>query len=141
MHTEEPGGVGPGVNRQKTGVGGQSAKLGDRIFVGISGVDQLILTENDRLSGNPGNLIGETANVDFDAPFGLVVGGDVLKPVDRQIAVELPVDPLEKVQVEPGGDAGAVVVGSVQDLQIFLEVDTDQHLGAGAEDARVVGEE
>ena len=64
----------------------------------------------------------------------------MLEPIDVEIAVELAVDAFEEVEVERGGHPGSVVVGGLEDVRVLLQIDADQHLAAGPEDARVVGE-
>src|ERR1700751_1321233 len=73
MDAEQLLAVGPGIDRAKAGARRQGAKLGNRILVGIFGVDQLALGEEDRLSGDPSFLVGEAAYVDFNPSFDLVV--------------------------------------------------------------------
>ena len=98
------------------------------------------LAKRKRLPGDPGRLVGEAADVDFDPAFGLVVEGQVLEPIDVEIAVELAVDAFEEVEVERGGHPGSVVVGGLEDVRLLLQIDADQHFASRPEDARVVGE-
>src|SRR6266851_7958494 len=126
VDAEQCGGVGPGVDRAEARLRRQRAKLGDRVFVRIFGMDQFALGEMDVRAGDPSFLIGETADVDFDPPLDLVIEGDMLEPVDVEIAIELAVDPYEEVEVELRGYPGPVVVGGIEDLRILLQIDADQ---------------
>src|SRR5690242_13704802 len=103
-------------------------------------MDQLVLGEMEALPGDPSCLIGEAAGVDFDSAFGIAVECQVLEPVDIEVAVELAVDAFEEVEVERGSHPGSVVVRSLEDVDVLLQIDADQHLAPRPEDAGVVGE-
>ena len=60
----------------------------------------------------------------------------VAEGVERDVAVELAVDPLEQVEVELGGDAFRVVIGRDQPLDRLDPVHADQQPRAGAEQCR-----
>ena len=95
--------------------------------------------EAEALSGDPRLLIGEAADVDFDPPLRLVIKSHMLEAVDIDIAVELAVDAFEEVEIERRRDPGPIVVGGVEDLGVLFQIDADQHLSPGAEDARIIG--
>ena len=103
-------------------------------------MDQLTRTEMDGCAGDPGFLVSQAANVDFDPPFGFVIEGDVLEPVDVEIAVELAIDALEQIEVELRRHPGPIVVGGIEDLRVLFQIDADQHLAAVSENARVIGQ-
>ena len=50
----------------------------------------------------------------------------VAEGVDRDVAVELAVDPVEEVEVERGGDPGGVVIGGEQHVDVLDPVHADQ---------------
>src|SRR6516225_1403719 len=96
-------------------------------------MDKFILGELDTASGDPSFLIGEAANVNFYPPCGVVIEGHMLEPVDVEIAVELPVDALQKIEIECGGYSCPIVVCGVEDIGILFKVDADQHLAPRTE--------
>src|SRR5215472_10461693 len=140
MDAEQLGGVGPGVDGAEASAGRQGAEFGDRIFVGIFGVNKFVFGEAEAGAGNARFLRNEAANVDFDPSLSLIVESDMLESVDLEVGVEFAVDALEEVEVEGGGNPGSVVVGGVEDLGILFQIDADQHLAAGTENTRVIGE-
>src|SRR5207247_3783916 len=78
-------------------------------------------------------LVGEALQVELHPALRLVVEGEVLEPGDVDIAVELAIDPLQEVEVEGGVEPRPVVVGTLEDRAVLLEVDPDQHLPLGPE--------
>ncbi len=73
VDAEQFGGVGPSVDRAKSGTGGQVAKLADRIFVGIFSMDQLTGSEINAPPGNCHLLVGKAADVDFYSTVCLAI--------------------------------------------------------------------
>ena len=53
--------------------------------------------------------------------------------IEVEGAVQLAVDPFQQVEIEGGGYAGRVVIGCLQPLPGFLEIDADQQPAAGPE--------
>src|SRR5713101_8566034 len=104
-------------------------------------MDQFAGGEMEAPAGDARLLIGEAADVDLDPSLGRVIEGDMLKSVEIEIAVELPVDALEEVKIEGGGHSRPIVVGGLENFRVFLQVDADQHLASGAEHAGIVGQE
>src|SRR5271163_3530466 len=140
MNAEQFGGVGPGVHRAKAGPRRQGAEFFHGIFIRVFGVDKVVLGEAETSPRNPGRLLGEAADVDFDPAFSTAVECQVLELIDVEVAVELAIDAFEEVKVERGGHPGSVVVGGLEDVRLFLQIDADQHFASRPEDMRVVGE-
>ena len=63
----------------------------------------------------------------LDAPGHRVVEGVVAEPVQVEVAAELAVDARQQVQIERRSHALGVVIGGVQDVRVFLQIDADQH--------------
>ena len=57
----------------------------------------------------------------------------VAEGIDRNVAVELAIDPFEQVEIERGGDAFRVVIGGDQPLDRLDPVHADQQPRADAE--------
>src|ERR1700756_2025147 len=103
-------------------------------------MDQLILSEMETVTGDPCFLMGEAANVNFDPPCGIVIEGHMLEPVDVEVAVELPVDALEEIEIECGGYSCPIIVWGIEDIGVLFEVDADQHLAPGTENTSIIGQ-
>ena len=71
--------------------------------------------------------------VHLDARQDVIPARLVAEGVDRHVAVELAVDPLEQVEVERGGDALRIVISGDQPLDRLHPVHPDQQLRADAE--------
>src|SRR5579883_2370165 len=140
VHAEELPAIDPGLDRAQAGALRQPPKLGDRVFVRIFGMDQLAGGETDARAGNADLLIGQALQVDFDATAGLAVEGEMREAVDIDGGAELAVDALQQVAVERGGDAGAVVVGGLNEVRILFQIDADYHVAAGAEQPAAIDE-
>ena len=67
--------------------------------------------------------------------------GDVRERVGVEVGVELAVHDVQHVAVELGGDAGGVVVGGDEPVDVLHEVGAEQERVAGAEPGRELGEE
>src|SRR5690606_18600819 len=76
-------------------------------------------------------LLAQADEVGLDPALVLVPEGEVAKAVRVERAAELAVDPVEEVQVEPGGDAGRVVIGGFEREAVLDEVDPDEEPAAG----------
>src|SRR5438270_11720949 len=96
-------------------------------------MDQLAGGAAEAAAADADRLVGEALYVELNPPFPLVVERDMGEAVDIEIAAELVLDPVQQVQIEGGVEAGAVVVGGVEDVGRFLQIGADQHLAAGAE--------
>jgi hypothetical protein len=81
LNAVQVGGIGPNVEEAEASSRSQGAKLWNGIFVCVFSSDQLTLGEEDGRTRDTGLLVGETADVDFDPPFDLVIEGEVLEPV------------------------------------------------------------
>src|SRR6516162_5425440 len=103
-------------------------------------MDQFVLSKTETVTGNPCLLRGEAANVNFDPPCGIVIEGHMLEPVDVEIAIELPIDALQEIEIECGGYSCPIVVCGVEDIGILFKVDADQHLAPGTENPSIIGE-
>jgi len=61
----------------------------------------------------------------LDAAAVGIVEGMVAETRKIEVAVEFAVDAREEVEIEPGRDAGFVVVGGVEDAAVLYQVDPD----------------
>src|SRR5512135_300836 len=73
------------------------------------------------------------AQVHLDLRFCTVEESDVLELVEVEVGVELPVDDAQHVAVELSGDAGTIVVCSLEDLDRLHQIDPQQEVIAGAQ--------
>src|SRR6266436_9688010 len=94
----------------------------------------------ERAAGDCCGLIGDALEVELHPPFLCIVEGEVLEAGDIEIAAELAIDPLQKVEVEGGVEPGPIIVGAVENGALLLEVDPDQHLPSGPEQLGAMGE-
>src|SRR4030095_1193708 len=133
VHAEKLVAVGPSVDRFEAGLGRHSAKVFDRVFVRILGVDQFTGGEAEAGAGDRYGLLGMAFQVQLHPPLRFIVEGKVSELIDIEIAAELAVDPRQQIEVEGGIDPGLVVIGGVEDFGVLLQIGADQHLPAGAE--------
>src|SRR5205085_2347303 len=96
------------------------------VFVGIFGQNFFASTEFKYIAANFHGLIDFTDQIKFDASFGWVVGRVMLPVREIEITAEFAIDPREQVFVELRGHAGAVVVSRLENMSIFLEIDSDE---------------
>src|SRR5215472_1259555 len=104
-------------------------------------MDQLVFGELKARARDVDSLVGEAANVNFDAAFGSAVERDVLEAIDVEIAIEFAINAFEQVQVECSRHTGSVIVGEIEYVRLFLQIDADKHFASRPQDAGVVGEE
>src|SRR5215217_6432918 len=67
-------------------------------------------------------LVEQTFNVDLDSSNCLVIESAMMKRAQLESAAQLSVDSREHVQVEGGRHAECVVVRSLQNRRVFLEI-------------------
>src|SRR4051794_22847160 len=92
----------------------------------VFGVNGLVRFEVDVASANS-NALGPLANeAKVDSLEALVVEREMLELVEIEVPTELAVDSHQQVQVELGGDACRIVVGPLDHVRIFHEVDSDE---------------
>src|SRR5947209_3539730 len=111
----------------------QHAASARPVFVAVLGVDRRACRKVEASAGNRELDVSRGDQMHFDARQYVVPPCLVTEGVDRHVAVELAVDPLEQVEVELGGDSLGLVIGGDQPLDRPHAVRADQQLGAGPE--------
>ena len=104
-------------------------------------MNEFALGETEAAVGDRRLLVGEAADIDFDASLALAVESEVFEQIEVEIAVEFAIDALEQVEVEGRGHPGPIIVGRFENPDILFKVDTDQHLAAGPENISAVLQE
>ena len=90
-------------------------------------MDAFTGAEHKCASADGHRLFAQAFQVHFNAPGSNVVKRDMAELVEIKIRGQFAVDPPQQIQVELGGDTLRVVVGGVQPVRIFFQVNTDQH--------------
>src|SRR5690606_35632148 len=96
--------VGPGAAEREARLGGLPGTALDGVLVRVLGVDPFALGEAERHARDLRRLLAQADEVGLDPALVLVPEGEVAKAGRVERAAELAVDPVEEVQVEPGGD-------------------------------------
>src|SRR5262245_10218252 len=110
------------------------------VFVGILGQNFFSGAKLKFAAADLHGLIDLADEVKFDAAFGWIVSRVVLPVRQIEMSAELAVDVGEKIFVELRGHAGAVVVGGLNNMSIFLEIDADEQAAAVAREIDQAGE-
>ena len=92
-------------------------------------MDCLALCECDGFTGDGDLLLNQAFQMHLDTAFALVPDGFVCEGGEVEIAIQFPVDPLQKVLVEGCCDPGRIVIGFLQDFCILWPVHTDNQAG------------
>src|SRR5450759_1887427 len=135
MHAEQIGRVDPGLVGLETGAVSDGLEILDAVFVGNLRVDGFALAETQALAADAHELRGQAFEVHLDPALVFVVKSLVAKAPQLEIPAELAVDAREQIEVERGGHARRVVVGGVEHLLVFFQVDADEQGTARADHA------
>src|SRR3954469_14160395 len=95
------------------------------VLVAVLGVDGLAGAEFEHPACQPYLLPLLAGEMHLDAATVGIVEGMMAETCKIEVAVELAVDAREEVEIEPGRDAGFVVVGGVEDAAVLYQVDPD----------------
>src|SRR5262249_37294405 len=86
-------------------------------------------------------LVAQAYQVHLDAVQAGVVEGAVAEPVEMEVGPQLAVDAGQQVKVEVGRHAAGVVVGRLEDRQVFLQIESQAHRPARADQGRHAGKQ
>src|SRR5690606_9351245 len=114
----------------KAGALGQAQEAVGAVLVGVLGVQALAGLEAEGALLDAHLLCQRADQVHLDARFARVEEGAVAEAARLDVAVQLATDASQQIEIESGGDAGAVVVGGLQALAVLEQVDTDQQAAA-----------
>ena len=84
------------------------------VFVAVLGVDRRAGLEREAGARDGEGDVAQRLEMHLDPAQRIVPDRAVAEGLDRDVAVQLGVDPVEEVEVERGGDAGGIVIGAQQ---------------------------
>ena len=132
VHAEQA--VGPGLKGRPAAATGQRPERIDGIFVAVLGVDGFAGAEVDGLVADAHFLPPHAGEVHLNAVTFAVVEGVVLEGGQIEICPQLAVDAGEQIEIEFRGNTLGVVVGAVENVGRFFEIDADHKHRVIAED-------
>src|SRR5262249_8450771 len=133
--------VRPRGNRRPSRTARQRGEGFERVFVAVLGVDGLARTEFNEPARDPRLLPLLAGEVHFDAMTLGIIEGVMAEAAKIEVGAQLTVDPRQQIEIEPGGHAGGVVVGGVEDTRVLHQVDPDDQMGAWSQHATGVPQE
>src|SRR5208282_4789051 len=141
MHREIPTRVGPSRHRRPGGPARQRAEALKSVLVAVLGVNALAGAKLDDAPGDMHLLARLADEMHLDATARGVVARPVAEACEVEVAVELSVDAREEIEVEPGSDAGGIVVGSMQQTRLLHKIDADNQARARPQHAPGMAQE
>src|SRR6266404_4308651 len=109
----------------ETGGSGEVRETFQGVLVGKLGDDLLAVGEDKLPAADVDRLLTLADEMHLDPTFLFVVNGAVFPTRQIEVRAQLAIGPDEQVEIELGGDAGAVVIRRLQHRAAFLEVDAD----------------
>src|SRR3954449_7951545 len=141
MDAEQRVAVGPGMDDREPGAGGERTELVDRVLVRIFGVNEFASGECEAAAGDGNRLFGEAFQIQLHAAGFGIVERDMREAIDIDIAVQLAIYPDQQIEIERGIDAGAVVIGGVENFRPLFQIGADQHFAFPSEQLDAMPEE
>src|SRR5579884_2302774 len=106
--------------------GGQLRKFFQGIFVGTLCPDAFSQFKGKRLLSNVHNLMHEAYQVHLDPALSWIIECVMAELIQLKVCIEFLVDAFQQVQVKLGCNTLLVIIGPVQNVEVFLQIHADQ---------------
>src|SRR5437588_4014147 len=117
--------IGPSGNRNPSRAARQRRKRFDRIFIAVLGMDGLAGAEIESSPRYLDLLPLLAGKMHFDAVALGIIEGLMTETCQVEVTAELAIDAREQIEVELRRDAGAIVIGGIEDFRVLHQVDAD----------------
>lgn len=89
-------------------------------------MDRLAVPEIEAMPIDSYPLVLAADQVHLNTPNFLVIKGMMGKRRRIEIGTQLTIDARQEIEIEGGGDAVGIVIGGIEYLRVFFQIDTNQ---------------